>query len=629
MAGLADTAALVATLKLKTSDFTGPAASASRSLDQLSSKTATLGRISNDAGLGVRNLAGNVARIGAVAAGIAVTGLAFSVRAASDLNESMSKVTVVFGESADEIVAWAATAASAMGESRQQALEAAGTFGNLFQAFGLGQGASADMSTGLVQLAADLASFNNTSVDDALEALRSGVSGEMEPLRRFGVSLTDVRLRQKALELGLVKTTRDALTPAVKAQAAYALILQDTALAQGDFARTSGGLANQQRILKANLTDTAATIGTALLPKITEIVSQINTFVTQHQGDIQGLADELPAVFDSIMGIATNLPWGAIGDAFTLMGTGSRALLDAFTGLPPWVQTAVLTGWGLNKLTGGALGSIFSTLASGLIKGILGITAGVVNINAGVVNGGGGGLGGVVGGVGGGAAGLTIGGLAAIAGVAALEITLGQLIAENVTRPLNPTAFDFNRVAGASGQFTTPGSAEKFARDLAEQVDRPLDEIKTEIVTAVQSHGLTFDAAVRQILGDFNTGQGHGGAKGGAPAPKTDPDDPLLTQAAQQHQETQQTAIAKGYRDWQQQLQILRTLDRTADERRQDAVTALQTQAQSLMRLQQIAAKNFSPTVKVSVVSSVSISDIQRRITSQQIAIGRGFQEFE
>ena len=70
------------------------------------------------------------------------------------------------------------------------------------------------------------------------------------------------------------------------------------------------------------------------------------------------------------------------------MGQGSKAALDLFTGLPPWVQTAVLTGWGLNKLTGGALGTIFTTLSTGLIKGVLGMNAGVVNINAGVVNGG-------------------------------------------------------------------------------------------------------------------------------------------------------------------------------------------------------------------------------------------------
>lgn len=616
-----DTAALVASLKLKTSDFTGPAAAASRSLDQLSSKTATLGRISNDAGLGVRNLAGNVARIGAIAAGLAVTGLAFSVRAASDLEESMSKVNVVFGESADEIVAWAATAATAMGESKQQALEAAGTFGNLFQAFGLGQGASADMSTGLVQLASDLASFNNTSVDDALEALRSGVSGEMEPLRRFGVSLTDVRLRQKALELGLIKTTKDALNPAVKAQAAYALILQDTKLAQGDFARTSGGLANQQRILKASLSDTAAVIGTALLPKITELVTQAGQFLTSHQGEIQQLADQLPAVFDSIMGIATNLPWGAIGDAFTLMGTGSKALLDAFTGLPPWVQTAVLTGWGLNKLTGGALGSIFSTLASGLIKGVLGITAGVVNITAGTVVGGpgSGGPGGPVPIVGKGP-----GLLKGLLGPAALGLTVAELTGNRteLTPELQARAITEALRQGQTVDSATAGRTRQAIEDVLHGDPNLRVGLTDEQIASLRS-------LVGEVERVINVPSGGHGAKGGTPVPKTDPDDPLLKQTTQNHQEAQQTAIANGYRDWQQQLQMLRTLDRTAAERKSDAVTALQTQAQSLMKLQQIEGKNFSPTVAVSVVSSVSISDVQRRITSQQIAIGRGFQEYE
>jgi hypothetical protein len=74
----------------------------------------------------------------------------------------------------------------------------------------------------------------------------------------------------------------------------------------------------------------------------------------------------------------------------SMAGKGAKAAFDLFTGLPPWVQTAVITGWGLNKLTGGALGSIIGQLGSGLIKGVLGMNAGVVNINAAVVNGGGG-----------------------------------------------------------------------------------------------------------------------------------------------------------------------------------------------------------------------------------------------
>lgn len=188
------------------------------------------------------------------------------VDAASGLAEAQSKVDVVFGESSKEIDAWAANSAEAFGQSKRSALEAAGTYGNLLQAFGVAQPKAVEMSTTLVQLAADLASFNNTSVDEALDALRSGLSGETEPLKRYGVAINDVRLKEQALAMGLIETATGTLPVAVKAQAAYALILKDTALAQGDFARTSDGYANQQRILAAEMENVMAEIGEDLLP---------------------------------------------------------------------------------------------------------------------------------------------------------------------------------------------------------------------------------------------------------------------------------------------------------------------------------------------------------------------------
>jgi len=189
-----------------------------------------------------------------------------SVMAASNMAESLSKVRVVFGQGAAEVEAFGKTAAQNLGISNQAALEAAGTYGNLFQAFGLGQGEAQKMSTSLVQLAADMASFNNTSIDDAIQALRSGLSGETEPLKRFGVALNDVRLKEQALSMGLIKTTSGVLPPLIKSQAAYALIMKDTALAQGDYARTADGTANTMKTLQAQLMDAKVALGDALMP---------------------------------------------------------------------------------------------------------------------------------------------------------------------------------------------------------------------------------------------------------------------------------------------------------------------------------------------------------------------------
>lgn len=229
------------------------------------------------------------AKYGAAAAAAgAIIGKKF-IDAASSLEESQSKVGVVFGQSAGEVRNFAETAAKSLGISKQAALEAAGTYGNLFQAFGVGRDQAANMSTTLVQLASDLASFNNTSVEDALQALRSGLSGETEPLKRFGVALNDVRLKQVALNMGLYDG-KGTLDVSAKAQAAYALILQDTSLAQGDFARTSDGAANQQRILIASFKDVSAQIGTALMPMFKSLVGFIQESVLPR---VQGFADAL------------------------------------------------------------------------------------------------------------------------------------------------------------------------------------------------------------------------------------------------------------------------------------------------------------------------------------------------
>ena len=242
------------------------------------------------AGAGVQ-----LAKFGA-AAGAAFVGVgAFTSGFASDLNESLSKVGVVFGDSADEIEAWSDTAAEAMGIRQQAALEAAGTYGNLFDAMGIGETASADMSTELVALASDLASFNNIAPEEALEKLRAGLVGEAEPLRALGVNLSAATTEAKALELGLIEEG-EALTAADKAMANYAIIMEQTSNAQGDFERTSGGMANQQRTLAATFQDTMADVGQAfvpiieaLLPQVTAGLAAFGSFVTSNMPTIQAV----------------------------------------------------------------------------------------------------------------------------------------------------------------------------------------------------------------------------------------------------------------------------------------------------------------------------------------------------
>lgn len=217
------------------------------------------------------------------------------VQAGSDLNEQITRSEQVFGASAASVKDWSAGLASAFGVSQTAALEFAGTFGLLFHNIGISETEAADFSEQLVELAADLASFNNTTVDDALNALRSGLTGEIEPLRRYGVFLNEARSNQVALaETG--KTSSKALTTQEKVLARLNIIMQDTAKAQGDFARTSDGLANKQRVAAAEAQNLAAKLGQGLAPAMDiALISTIGLL-----GGINDLIDGLGHLRDAI-----------------------------------------------------------------------------------------------------------------------------------------------------------------------------------------------------------------------------------------------------------------------------------------------------------------------------------------
>ncbi len=314
--------------------------------------------------------------IGMGVAGIAMDALgkvtefvAGSVTAASDLSETTSKIGVVFGEQSDAVLKWAETSATALGQSKQQALDAAGTFGNLFVSMGMGSDTSADMSMGLVKLAGDLASFNNQDPTEVLDKLKSGLLGQTEPLQSLGVNLTAAAVQQKALEMGLATTT-DALTPAMLAQARYALILDQTKTAQGDFARTSDGLANQQRIQDAQWANLQATIGQGLLPVqlvltqglnqlLTAVLPPLSAFITSSVVPaVQGFSTVLGGVVQGVTKFLTGLQLGPITSfaqggvsSFGSLGAGIQAQLSGpmayfqawFQGNLPRVQQIVTT----------------------------------------------------------------------------------------------------------------------------------------------------------------------------------------------------------------------------------------------------------------------------------------------
>jgi hypothetical protein len=234
-----------------------------------------------------------------------VAGMKQTIEAASDMNEQLSKSSVVFGDSAAAIEDWSKTSATSMGLAQRQAIATASSFGALFQPLGIVGAKAADQSRKLTQLGADLASFYNTDVQDALDAIRSGIVGESEPLRRYGVLLSESRVQQEALnETG--KKSASQLTNQEKALARINLIFKDSTVAQGDFARTSGGLANQLRIAQAQIDNLKVTLGQALLPEVSRIVKGFNDWISQTKNQ-QSVLDTFKQVVGAVTGTLSTL----------------------------------------------------------------------------------------------------------------------------------------------------------------------------------------------------------------------------------------------------------------------------------------------------------------------------------
>lgn len=236
--------------------------------------------------------------VGGALAGVKLKDFAASaISNASDLAEVGSKLQAIYGSAAGDIEAFGARGAKALGQTSLQAKNAAATFGTFGKAAGLSAKENAAFSTQLATLATDMASFSNTTPEQAIEALGAGLRGESEPLRAYGVLLDDASLRQEALAMGLITTTKDALTPQQKVLASHALIMKQTGDAQGDFERTSGGLANQQRILAAQWEDSKGKLGQAFLPGVTAVVSALNEKLGPA---IDGIVAGLPAFTESV-----------------------------------------------------------------------------------------------------------------------------------------------------------------------------------------------------------------------------------------------------------------------------------------------------------------------------------------
>lgn len=272
----------------------GDASKLTASLNKASSKLSAFGKSARQVG---KDLSLKLTLPIALAGGAAI-------KLASDFEESLNKVDVAFGKSSSEVKNFAKTTLTQFGIAEGSALDMAALFGDMATSMGITRNEASLMSTSMVGLAGDLASFKNIGIDQATTALAGVFTGETESLKRLGIVMTEANLKMFAMSEGIQKNIKD-MTQAEKVNLRYEFILSKTGNAQGDFARTQEGAANQMRIFTEGLKQLGQSIGSIMLPAFTKIVSFANKIIEK----FIGLDDKTKKII-----VVVGLVVSAIGD---------------------------------------------------------------------------------------------------------------------------------------------------------------------------------------------------------------------------------------------------------------------------------------------------------------------------
>lgn len=276
----------------------------------------------------IKSALGKIGKVVAVAFSVTAL-LSFGkscIELGSDLEEVQNVVDVTFGSMSENINRFARDALEQFGLSETSAKKYTSTLGAMMKSMGFTTSAAADMSMELTGLAADMASFYNLDTDVAFEKIRSGISGETEPLKQLGINLSVANLEAYALSQGMT-TAYSAMSQQEQALLRYNYLLSVTADAQGDFARTSDGWANQVRVLTERFNALKAAIGKGLIAVLTPVIRVLNNLLAK----ILTVTDAFSNMIAKITGKSTRTTTavkdigGAADGAADSMGTAGAA----------------------------------------------------------------------------------------------------------------------------------------------------------------------------------------------------------------------------------------------------------------------------------------------------------------
>lgn len=243
-----------------------------------------------------------------------------AVKMASDYEESLNKVSVAFKGSSADVKAFAKTTLTSFGIAEGTALDMAALFGDMATSMGLSTKEAAAMSKSLVGLAGDMASFKNMNIEEVTTALNGVFTGETESLKRLGIVMTEANVKAFALSKGIT-AKYEAMSQGEKVMLRYQYVMNSTKNAQGDFARTSDGAANQMRIFQETMKELGVTFGQVILPTVTKVIKAFNEILN----DLRQLSPEAKAFVLTLAGIAA-----ATGPLLYLAGTVMPKMVTGF-----------------------------------------------------------------------------------------------------------------------------------------------------------------------------------------------------------------------------------------------------------------------------------------------------------
>lgn len=313
----------------------------------------------------LKDMAGKLSNLGktmtmGITAPIVGAGVA-AAKLAMDAVESENLFEVSMGGMAKAARAWSEQLREDLGLNAYEVRKQVGTFNVMFDSMGLGEQAAYDMATGLTQLANDMASFYNLDTADAFQKLQAGITGEIEPLKRLGIVINEEAVKNYAYANGIAEMGAK-LTDQEKIQARYGLIMEQTAKAQGDLARTIESPTNQLRILGAEVKNMTTDLGMVLLPVIQQHILPALRGLADRIGSLVAWFGNLsPGLQQIILGVLAFA--AALGPLLLVVGNVIGAVASITAALP-------LLGTAMAFMTG-PIGVVTAALAALVAGGVL------------------------------------------------------------------------------------------------------------------------------------------------------------------------------------------------------------------------------------------------------------------